>query len=80
MDNTPETRAQRVTAETLGADIETIHRHSDLRADLNMDSLDAVELVMGLEEEFGIEIADERAEALITFGDIVDLVSAPAEA
>lgn len=43
--------------------------------DLGADSLDAVELVMAVEEEFGIEIPDEDAEKITTFGEAVEYVS-----
>ncbi len=42
--------------------------------DLGADSLDAVELVMAIEEEFGIEVPDEEAEKLGSVGDIIDYV------
>lgn len=47
-----------------------------LREDLNVDSLDAVELVMELEDVFDIKIQDDEAQALKTVGDIVNFVSA----
>lgn len=48
----------------------------DLYKDLGADSLDAVEIVMTIEEEFEIEIADEDAEKMTTVGDIVRYLSA----
>ena len=45
--------------------------------DLGADSLDAVELVMAVEEEFGIEVPDEEAEKLISVGDIISPVDKP---
>lgn len=45
-----------------------------LAKDLNADSLDAVEIIMALEDEFGVEIPDEEAEKLKTVGDIVNYI------
>jgi acyl carrier protein len=64
----------KVLAEHLGLHTRSISRNSDIFADLGADSLDAVELVMAFEEEFGIEISDEDAEDLQTVGDVVTFV------
>lgn len=53
---------------------ETISLETRLREDLNVDSLDAVELIMTLEDKFGITIADSEATALKTVGDIVKYI------
>lgn len=53
---------------------ETITMDSEIIKDLGADSLDIVEMIMGLEEEFGIEISDEDAVNLKTVGDIVNLI------
>lgn len=45
-----------------------------LAKDLNADSLDTVEIIMALEDEFGVEIPDEEAEKLKTVGDIVNYI------
>jgi acyl carrier protein len=42
--------------------------------DLNADSLDLVELIMQLEEEFGVEISDEQAESIVTVGDAFEFI------
>lgn len=46
--------------------------------DLGLDSLDAVELIMAFEEEFGVEIPDEEAEAIKTVGDAIKVIEAKA--
>lgn len=46
--------------------------HSTLRGDLDLDSLDAVEFIMALEDEFGMEIEDADSEKMTTFGDVVE--------
>jgi acyl carrier protein len=51
-----------------------IHDHSTLRGDLNLDSLDAVEFIMALEDEFLIEIEDADSEKMVTYGDVVDYI------
>ncbi|MGF6375763.1 acyl carrier protein [Clostridiales Family XIII bacterium PM5-7] len=56
---------------TLGCDEEKIALEASLAEDLNIDSLDAVELVMALEEEFGVKIPDEELANMKTVGNIV---------
>ncbi len=51
-----------------------IKRETSLMGDLEADSLDAVEIIMAIEDEFGIEIPDEAAEGFKNIGDIVDYV------
>ena len=55
-------------------DSKTIVPEATLQEDLGADSLDAVELIMNLEEEFGIEIEDSDAEKLKTVGDVINYV------
>jgi len=57
----------------LGEDVEVIATTS-LMGDLEADSLDAVEIVMAIEDEFGVEIPDEEAEKFKNIGDIVSYV------
>lgn len=60
-----------IIAEQLGIDeLETITMETSLVEDLEADSLDAVEVIMALEDEFGIEIPDEEAESFKTVGDL----------
>ena len=60
-----------ILAEQLGAEAETITLESSLVDDLGADSLDVVDLVMTLEDEFDMEIPDEDIENVRTVGDIV---------
>ena len=55
-------------------DVSEITRGTSLMKDLEADSLDAVEIVMGIEDEFSIEIPDDEAEKFKNIGDIVDYV------
>ena len=62
----------RVDQLSVHADVVTMH--SNFIDDLNADSLDIVELVMAMEQEFGISIPDEEAERIKTVGDAVDFI------
>ena len=73
MDTTFE-RVKRVVLQQLLVDESKVVPEASLVDDLNADSLDLVELVMALEEEFGLEIEDEKAENIRTVGDAVDYV------
>ena len=55
-------------------DVDTITLDTSLTEDLEADSLDAVEVIMALEDEFGIEIQDEEAEHFKTIGEICKLI------
>ncbi len=67
-------KVQEKVAEQLGVDAEEVTLESSFIDDLGADSLDIVELLMALEEEFDIEIPDEEAEKLSTVGDVVDYI------
>jgi acyl carrier protein len=62
-------------AEQLGVDITEVTENKSFIEDLNADSLDLTELIMTLEEKFGIEISDEQAEKLKSVGDVVSFVT-----
>ncbi len=64
-----------VVADKLDADRDDITMEASFIEDLSADSLDVVELIMGLEDEFGIEISDEQAEGIKTVGDAVRFIS-----
>ena len=63
-----------IIVEQLSVTADQVTSESKMIEDLGADSLDAVELVMAVEEEFGIEVPDEEAEKLISVGDIISHV------
>lgn len=64
-------RVKKVVMEQLGVEADKVQNGSAFIEDLGADSLDTVELVMALEEEFNVEIPDEVAEKIKTVGDAV---------
>ncbi|MFN2256884.1 MAG: acyl carrier protein [Desulfuromonadaceae bacterium] len=70
-----EERVQKIVAEQLGVEEEQVTMEASFMDDLGADSLDTVELVMALEEEFEIEISDEDAEKIQKVKDAVEYVS-----
>ena len=71
---TIEQRIQPLIAEQLGVEEPKVVRSASFMEDLNADSLDLVEMIMSLEEEFKIEISDEDAEKILTVGDAIDYI------
>ena len=69
-----EQRVKKIVAEQLGVAEAEIKNESSFVDDLGADSLDTVELVMALEEEFGSEIPDEEAEKLQSVGDVIKYI------
>jgi acyl carrier protein len=67
-------RVKAIIAEQLGVKPEEVTPEASFVEDLGADSLDTVELVMALEEEFGIEIPDEDAEKMTTVGEAVKYI------
>ncbi len=63
-----------VVAEQLGIDESDITMESSFNDDLEADSLDVVELMMALEDEFKIEISDDEAGKISTIGDVVEYI------
>jgi acyl carrier protein len=68
-----------IIVEQLGVNPEQVTLEAKFIEDLGADSLDIVELVMALEEEFGIDVSDEEAEKLLSVGDVVRYVEDNAE-
>ncbi|BDQ27059.1 MULTISPECIES: acyl carrier protein [Helicobacter] len=65
---------QAVIVEQLNVSASQVTEEADFIKDLNADSLDVVELIMALEEKFGIEIPDEQAEKIKTVGDALRFI------
>ena len=70
-----EQRVKKIVSEQLGADKKTLKNESSFIDDLGADSLDTVELVMALEEEFDTEIPDEDAEKITTVQQAIDYIN-----
>lgn len=70
-----EERVKKIIVEQLGVKEEDVKPEASFVEDLGADSLDTVELVMALEEEFDIEIPDEEAEKINTVGDAVKFIN-----
>ncbi len=67
-------KVKEIIAEQLDVEVEVIKAETSLMKDLEADSLDAVEIMMALEDEFEIEVPDEVAEGFKNIGDIVKYV------
>jgi acyl carrier protein len=63
-------KIKELVAEQLGVDVADLNENTSLKDDLNADSLDLFQIIMSLEEEFGIEIPTEDTESIATIGDI----------
>tara|TARA_B100000925_G_scaffold272212_1_gene235995 strand:+ start:188 stop:421 length:234 start_codon:yes stop_codon:yes gene_type:complete len=70
-----EERVKKIVIEHLSVEEDKISEGASFIDDLGADSLDTVELVMAFEEEFGVEIPDDAAESIQTFGDAVKYIS-----
>jgi acyl carrier protein len=69
-----EEKVKKIIVDQLGVDVAEVTPEASFIEDLGADSLDTVELVMALEEEFGIEIPDEEAEKIVTVKDAVEYI------
>ena len=72
--STVDERVKKIVVEQLGVKEEEVSNESSFVDDLGADSLDTVELVMALEEEFGCEIPDEEAEKIQTVQQAIDYI------
>ncbi|URQ71598.1 acyl carrier protein [SAR86 cluster bacterium] len=70
-----EERVVKIVCEQLGVGEDEVNTSSSFVDDLGADSLDTVELVMALEEEFDLEIADEEAEKISTVQEAIDYIN-----
>lgn len=77
---TVQPKVREVIADQLGVDPDRVKAEASFIDDLGADSLDIVELVMAVEEEFGIEIPDEDAEKLKTVGDFCNYLQSKGKA
>lgn len=75
-----EDKIRQIIAERLRVDISKVTPEANFVNDLGADSLDQVELVMALEDEFGLEIADEEAQKLDTVGKAIEYVKSKVSA
>ena len=67
-------KIKKIISEVLNVDAEEITMDTTFVDDLGADSLDIFQIIMGLEEEFDIEIANEEAEKIVTVGDAVEQI------
>ncbi|MFY9214924.1 MAG: acyl carrier protein [Tissierellaceae bacterium] len=67
-------KVMKLIIEQFNIEEDSVDLDTSFRDDLNADSLDLVELVMGLEDEFGLEVEDEDVEAIKTVGDAIEYI------
>jgi len=70
-----EEKVKKIIAEKLGVDLSEVVPEASFVNDLGADSLDLVELIMTMEEEFEMEITDDDAEKLVTVKDAIDFIN-----
>ena len=73
-EKTVEQRIKDIIVEQLGVNADQVTTDAKFIEDLGADSLDTVELIMALEEEFGLEVPDEEAEKLQSVGDVIKYI------
>ena len=67
-------KVKQIISEQLGIALKEVTNEATLLDDLGMDSLDAIEIIMAMEEEYNIEITDEEGEKLITVGEVIKYI------
>ena len=67
-------KLQKIIADVLSVDVNEIHPDTTFVDNLGADSLDVFQIIMGIEEEFGIEISTEDAEKITTVGEAAELI------
>jgi acyl carrier protein len=67
-------KMQQIIADVLSVDLDEITPETTFKDDLGADSLDVFQIIMGVEEEFNIEIPTEEAEKIVTVGDAVEAI------
>lgn len=67
-------QVKEIIVEQLGVSADDVKAEASFQEDLNADSLDLVELIMSMEDKFGVKIPDEDAEKILTVNDAVDYV------
>jgi len=72
-------QVREILVERLDVKEDDVNMGAHLRDDLEADSLDLVELIMDLEERFGVKISDEEAQSITTVGEAVDFISERAD-
>ena len=72
-------RVQTIVTDRLGVDPDQVTENAEFIGDLNADSLDLVEVIMAMEQEFDLEIKDEDAENIRTVGDAVNYINEHAQ-
>ena len=75
-----EDKVKEIIVDQLGVDADQVKPEASFIEDLGADSLDTVELVMALEEEFDLEIPDEEAEKIRTVGDAINYIKSKSSA
>ena len=68
-------RVRDILVDQLGVEADDVTEGASFQDDLNADSLDLVELIMELEDQFGVKISDEEAQSLLTVGNAVDFIA-----
>ncbi len=68
-------RVRAILVDQLGVQEEAVTLEASFQEDLEADSLDLVQLIMELEDQFGIKISDEEAEQILTVGNAVDFIA-----